>query len=466
MPSITSSPEPALYSLRDMLREEKEAEEKAPSSTPTARPDYTAHFQESSKTIAAIKMRNINAWQQFSREHPILALIVARVSSLLIRYLLLPALRLKKDYLDKTRNDSFSVINLTRQCDIFSNVTRQLKSLSHPQNEKLRTEIYNPTLFDLKQERIAKINAFFGIVLKSKDIDKLNEALKGDEEFLNDRISFKFINIVLHHRSVNSRIIQDQIQMNLKVVTEDHVQLDCCKILADPPSKKWVLHFGGNLSSYQGSLITLNRQREQDKVNVFMGNYRGVGDSGGYSTGSHDCISDAEAFYKHLVLVEGVDPKDIIIMGYSFGGGIAAQLAAMHPESHLWLDRTFTRYSDAAGEYVASYSLRCMGNLARRIVIALGWELDTQEIYRKLDPSKVTIVEHSRDRHIVGSARLGAKLKEERAKGKEDPFILISDEEVKGRCYHGDPMHRILKSTEIETLEKRMCHLLGQPTTI
>lgn len=79
-------------------------------------------------------------------------------------------------------------------------------------------------------------------------------------------------------------------------------------------------------------------------LNVMMFNYRGIGESEGEPSpeGAH---RDAEAVYQYLKQVQHIKDEQIIGKGLSLGGGIVANLAIQHPKMHLFLDQSYSKFS-------------------------------------------------------------------------------------------------------------------------
>ena len=74
-------------------------------------------------------------------------------------------------------------------------------------------------------------------------------------------------------------------------------------------------------------------------------NYRGFGKSEGEAS-EKGLYKDGEAAYQYLVN-ETQSPKDIVVYGYSLGGGVASDIAARH-QVDVILDRTFSSGADRA----------------------------------------------------------------------------------------------------------------------
>lgn len=99
-------------------------------------------------------------------------------------------------------------------------------------------------------------------------------------------------------------------------------------------------------------------------------NMRGFGESDGSPT-EQGMYADAQTMFRYLVNDKGIDPKNIIIHGYSMGAPIAAKLASdisangQHIAG-LFLDRPMPSMSKAIESY-DEYSLKKLtGQLAKK----------------------------------------------------------------------------------------------------
>jgi fermentation-respiration switch protein FrsA (DUF1100 family) len=83
---------------------------------------------------------------------------------------------------------------------------------------------------------------------------------------------------------------------------------------------------------------------------VLLFDYRGYGQSSGSPT-EQGTYRDAHAAWNYLTQRRGLEPKDIVLLGESLGGPIAAELAADKDPAALILVSTFTSAPDLARKY-------------------------------------------------------------------------------------------------------------------
>jgi fermentation-respiration switch protein FrsA (DUF1100 family) len=100
---------------------------------------------------------------------------------------------------------------------------------------------------------------------------------------------------------------------------------------------------GGNVSHRVDSLKIFNELG----LNCLIFDYRGYGKSSGKPNEQGTYI-DARTAYKWLTGTEAVKPGEIIVLGRSLGGAIAAKLASEVPLRSLVLESTFSSFSDMA----------------------------------------------------------------------------------------------------------------------
>jgi len=107
-----------------------------------------------------------------------------------------------------------------------------------------------------------------------------------------------------------------------------------------------VLFFHGNAGNIAHRLGYLPMFR-QLKLNVFIFDYRGYGQSSGSPTEA-GTYADALAAWQYLTETEGIPSSTIILYGESLGGAIAAWLAAQKHAALLILSSVFTSVPDLA----------------------------------------------------------------------------------------------------------------------
>ena len=104
----------------------------------------------------------------------------------------------------------------------------------------------------------------------------------------------------------------------------------------------------GNVTLLADTLRVLNRRH---RLSVLALDYRGYGRSEGKPT-EQGILLDARAARKWLAEKEGIAEPDVILMGYSLGGGVAVDLAATDGARGLVLSNTFTSLPDVAQHHL------------------------------------------------------------------------------------------------------------------
>jgi pimeloyl-ACP methyl ester carboxylesterase len=85
-------------------------------------------------------------------------------------------------------------------------------------------------------------------------------------------------------------------------------------------------------------------------LNMFVFDYRGFGRSGGVPT-EEGTYRDVTAAWDYLIAEKKAPPSQIILVGRSLGGSIAAWLAQHRSPAALVLESTFTRAADVANHH-------------------------------------------------------------------------------------------------------------------
>jgi fermentation-respiration switch protein FrsA (DUF1100 family) len=110
----------------------------------------------------------------------------------------------------------------------------------------------------------------------------------------------------------------------------------------------WVLHCHGNGGNISGRLDLVKLLHDLG-CNVLVFDYRGYGRSQGRPS-EEGLRRDAEAAWRYLTQTLGIPSGQIVLMGESLGGGVAARLAARHRPAGLILQSTFTSAVDLGAE--------------------------------------------------------------------------------------------------------------------
>ena len=84
---------------------------------------------------------------------------------------------------------------------------------------------------------------------------------------------------------------------------------------------------------------------------IFIPDYRGYGKTEGRVTSNAQLLSDAQRAYDHVK--DHYEEKDIIVVGYSLGTGMASHVAmAPHKPRHLFLAAPYTSLTDVKDKYL------------------------------------------------------------------------------------------------------------------
>lgn len=168
--------------------------------------------------------------------------------------------------------------------------------------------------------------------------------------------------------------------------TEDGISLHGWLVPADS-STLTVLYFHGNAGNISGRLETI-QLLHQLGLNVFIFDYRGYGKSEGKPT-EEGTYKDAAAAWRYLVDERKVAESNIIVMGRSLGGAVAAWLAARHDPAAAIIESTFTSAADLGADIYPWLPVRWM----------LKYEYRTLEYIKEIDAP--VFMAHSRDDRVV-----------------------------------------------------------------
>jgi fermentation-respiration switch protein FrsA (DUF1100 family) len=125
----------------------------------------------------------------------------------------------------------------------------------------------------------------------------------------------------------------------------------------DPTATVLFLH--GNAGNITDRTDTLQRLHEVVGASVLILDYRGYGRSEG-DPSEKGILADARAARSWLAKREGIAENDIVLMGESLGGGVAADLAAAEGARALVLIKTFSSLPDVAAYHYPIFPVRLL----------------------------------------------------------------------------------------------------------
>jgi fermentation-respiration switch protein FrsA (DUF1100 family) len=142
---------------------------------------------------------------------------------------------------------------------------------------------------------------------------------------------------------------------DLRLRTEDGVALHGWWLpVEDAPLTVLFLH--GNAGNVSFLLDAVTPHRELG-WNTLLLDYRGYGRSEG-EPDENGTYLDARAAWTHLVTERGIDPKRIVAIGRSLGGGVATWLAEHHSLAGVVLEATFTSIADVVASVMPLPGIR------------------------------------------------------------------------------------------------------------
>jgi pimeloyl-ACP methyl ester carboxylesterase len=109
-----------------------------------------------------------------------------------------------------------------------------------------------------------------------------------------------------------------------------------------------LLYLRGNDGNLGREVNRLNALRKQG-LPILAIDYRGFGRSSGPAPSEAQVYDDATAAWDHLVNVQRVEPRRVLIYGHSLGGAVAAELALRRgPACGVLFEGAFTSMADMA----------------------------------------------------------------------------------------------------------------------
>ena len=210
------------------------------------------------------------------------------------------------------------------------------------------------------------------------------------------------------------------------------------------------------------NILSVGREKG-NQCNFILFDYRECGESEGTAIMAKDLVVDGESIYQFARDKLNVDPKDIHMMGWSFGGAVTARVKAIHPEctGNYVNDRSFTGIIETVYELLGRGML---AKIACVILRFLGWEaLNAGKALQTLQ-GKTLISYHPKDYLIKGSAQLA-----------NSPYVMqpnirileLHGQESDGiNNYHAHPLAIITQNNGLRAIaEIEEVLFLGIPTS-
>lgn len=279
-------------------------------------------------------------------------------------------------------------------------------------------------------------------------------------------------------RGLRSDFIKNNPQTkDLAVKTEDNVDLDGMAIFQDQEAKaqfakgqcadqKWIVLMNGNFTAYETNLDFAKSYGADVGANVIAFNYRGVSESKGSMSKTQDLVTDGDTFVK-MLLSKGVRPENILIHGYSLGGGVATQVAATNAKVKLINANSFSSLTAVP----RAAAPKVIGWVVTKYLRREKLELNTLEAWDKIRSSHKAIVIHREDGVISHASSLfrainkrDKKIKMDIAKrGKFTCKVTLTPEEKQRNVTHVKLTKRFV-GMDIKEIKEQWEHWEGEIT--
>jgi len=134
----------------------------------------------------------------------------------------------------------------------------------------------------------------------------------------------------------------------VEVPIDKDLTMNCLLIKEQTPSKGVVIYFHGNKGNIWRA-IRQTRPIQNQGFDVFIPDYRGYGKTEGKLWSDKDLLSDANKAYEYLMTK--YQEKDIYVMGYSLGTGMASYVSSQNNPAHVFLVAPFTSLTAIKDKY-------------------------------------------------------------------------------------------------------------------
>jgi hypothetical protein len=247
-----------------------------------------------------------------------------------------------------------------------------------------------------------------------------------------------------HPVSAEEKLLKDNFRpVPIEVTTPDGIAIHGTffKNTAATDSSPTVIFFQPNaIVSKHGAFDWILAQAALQEIpyNFVYFDYRGCGEKNNKPRSAKDLQLDGEGIYQFVKDKLRVPPKDIHFYGYSLGGGISANIKAMHKEctGNYVNERSFTAINEAMKNVLHRF-IAC----AAGVISLLNWNIKAAKAIENLK-GKTLIVHHPQDELMKKGASLYRHIFEQRA-ASSFPEISHLDLSTSNRTpdfIHGAPL--------------------------
>jgi hypothetical protein len=312
--------------------------------------------------------------------------------------------------------------------------------------------------FDKKLEKAKE-------ALKPKDESFDRSCLYDDDSDYLDSHEFRYFSKFLTFSDPSNQC------SSLKLQTPDGVKLDAAicwnkkedyeawqagsQAMTKCANKKWIIYFYGNGGCYEHKLKDSIKLAQEYDANILMFNYRGVMDSEGYPKSAQDLVLDGHTSIQFLK-DQGILSDEMLLEGFSLGGGVGTQVAALHPEINFVNRSSFCSISKLAACMVYENTLgkdEANVSCARKVLASVvsffaggvvkgalwvkKWDLDSVSVWDKIKGHK-WIITSQNDEAMRGEGKFYKGLKKKKyweliKNGYKKINILLGNSDQNGK---------------------------------
>lgn len=210
---------------------------------------------------------------------------------------------------------------------------------------------------------------------------------------------------------------------------------------------RWIIYAAGNATLAEECLEEACALGVRLSASIVVHNPRGVGRSSGRVFSCSDLVDDLTDVAKHFVKQNDIGKSNILFLGHSIGGGVAAAaVAASFRDSALVVDRSFSTLADAARSFVPKW---CSDAVAVLHPFLTG-PLDTVNNWSNIPHQKKLILYTPSDDVIDYSTASIARLQQFDAKEDgESPVIRLDHPPYPVCSWHNCALSRFTNFEEV-----------------
>jgi len=207
--------------------------------------------------------------------------------------------------------------------------------------------------------------------------------------------------------------------VELKISSDGHILNGVEIINTKDPDPCWVVFFLPNLALWEDMYYPLREIHKHTGANILCYNYRSCGLSEGTLIWEEDLIADGVIIMEHLL--RRSMPEQILVHGFSIGGGVATQVVQRLAQKGIFLTLCNERSFSSIAAVIMELFPNIIGYLLASAANCVGWVLNSELALQELKHNNIIVVSNEKDDYVKKGSQFIEAVNRAKAQGKIHP---------------------------------------------